>query len=256
MPVPINPFKAALAQGETVFGCWLSLGSPVATELMGTAGFDWLLIDAEHTAYDIATLRMQLMALEASESHAVLRVPVGETWILKQVLDLGAQTVLVPMVESADQARALVRAVTFPPKGNRGVGYTTTRASGFGDIADYGTTADEQICLLVQVENRAGLAALDEILEVEGIDGVFVGPADLSADMGYMGQLTHPEVMQTINDTLRRIAASGKAPGILSTDQNVLDAALESGARFVAVGLDSALLARGARALASKWVSD
>ncbi|MEL7099260.1 MAG: HpcH/HpaI aldolase/citrate lyase family protein [Pseudomonadota bacterium] len=254
MPAPTNPFKAALSQGETVFGCWLSLGSPVSTELMGTAGFDWLLIDAEHTAYDVAVLRGQLMALEASKSHAVLRVPVGETWILKQVLDLGAQSVLVPMVESAEQAAEIARAVKYPPHGTRGVGYTTTRASGFGAIPDYGTTADEQICLLVQVENLKGLAALDDILAVEGIDGVFVGPADLSADMGYMGQLDHPEVMKTITDTLSRIAASGKAPGILSSDKAVLDAAMEAGARFVAVGLDSALLARGARALAKEWV--
>ncbi|MEM8579159.1 MAG: HpcH/HpaI aldolase/citrate lyase family protein [Pseudomonadota bacterium] len=254
MPAPHNPFKAALAGGETVFGCWLSLGSPASAELMGTAGFDWLLIDAEHTAYDIAALRGQLMALEASDSHAVLRVPAGETWILKQVLDLGAQSVLVPMVESAEQAHQIVRAVTYPPKGNRGVGYTTTRASGFGAIPDYGTTADDQICLLVQVENRAGLAELDAILEVEGIDGVFIGPADLSADMGYMGQLTHPKVMETILDALRRIAASGKAPGILSTDKAVLDPAIEAGARFVAVGLDSNMLAREARALAKAWI--
>ncbi|MEO0939416.1 MAG: HpcH/HpaI aldolase/citrate lyase family protein [Pseudomonadota bacterium] len=254
MPAPQNPFKAALANGETVFGCWLSLGSLVSTELMGTAGFDWLLIDAEHTAYDVAALRGQLVALEASDSHAVLRVPVGETWILKQVLDLGAQSVLVPMVESAEQAQEVARAVKYPPHGTRGVGYTTTRASGFGAIADYGTTADDQVCLLVQVENLKGLEALDDILAVDGIDGVFVGPADLSADMGYMGQLTHPEVMKTITDTLARIAASGKAPGILSTDKAVLDAAMEAGARFVAVGLDSALLARSARALAKEWV--
>lgn len=253
MPAPMNPFKAALSRGETVFGCWLSLGSPVSTELMGTAGFDWLLIDAEHTAYDISNLRSQLVALEASESHAVLRVPVGETWILKQVLDLGAQSVLVPMVESAEQAREIARAVKYPPHGTRGVGYTTTRASGFGAITDYGTTADDQICLLVQVENLKGLEALDDILAVDGIDGVFVGPADLSADMGYMGQLTHPDVMKTITETLSRIAASGKAPGILSSDKAVLDAAMEAGARFVAVGLDSALLARAARALAKDW---
>lgn len=255
MPAPVNTFKQALQNSETVFGCWLSMGSANTTELMGTVGFDWLLVDGEHTPYDIGMLRQQLMALQASTSHAVVRVPVGETWIIKQVLDIGAQTVLVPMVESADQARALVRAMKYPPFGTRGVGYATTRCSEFGTSSDYGTTADDQTCLLVQVENRAGLAALDEILTVDGVDGVFVGPADLSADLGYMGQLTHPAVMDVILDTLRRIATSGKAPGILSSDEAVLTASLDAGARFVAVGLDTVMLKTAAQATVNKWIN-
>ncbi|WP_028955419.1 HpcH/HpaI aldolase/citrate lyase family protein [Sulfitobacter sp. 20_GPM-1509m] len=254
MPAPINTFKQALANGETVIGSWLSLGTVNTTELMGTMGFDWLLIDGEHTPYDISNLRNQLMALEASPSHAAVRVPSGETWMIKQVLDVGAQTVLVPMVESAEQARQLVRAMKYPPFGNRGVGYSSTRAAGFGGIPDYGQTADDQTCLLVQVENRAGLAALDEILTIDGIDGVFIGPADLSADLGYMGQLSHPDVMEVILDATRRIAAAGKAPGILSSDEDVLTAAIDAGARFVAVSIDASLLANAARASAKRWV--
>ncbi len=254
MPAPINPFKKALKAGETVIGCWLSLGNATSTEMMGTAGFDWLLVDGEHAPYDIGKLREQLIALEASPSHAAIRVPVGETWIIKQVLDIGAQTVLVPMVESADQARELVRAMKYPPAGVRGVGYSTTRSARFGTIADYGLTADDQTCLLVQVENRAGLAALDDILAVDGVDGVFIGPADLSADMGYMGQLTHPEVMNTIIDAITRIAASDKAAGILSSNEDVLNKAMDAGAQFVAVGLDVLMLAGAARAAAAKWV--
>ena len=254
MPAPTNPFKAAIKNGETVIGCWLSLGDPLATEIAGTAGFDWLLIDGEHTPYDISKMRMQLMALEASDSHAAVRVPVGETWIIKQVLDAGAQTVLVPMVETAEQAQQLVHDVRYPPTGGRGVGYSGARCSRFGAITDYGPTADEQVCLLIQVENRAGIANLDDILAVDGIDGVFIGPADLSADMGHMGQLTHPDVQATIKDAITRIEAAGKAPGILATTPDFTQDALDWGARFVATGLDLLILAKSLRELAQRWV--
>lgn len=253
MPAPTNPFKTAIRNGETVIGCWLSLGDPLATEIAGTAGFDWLLIDGEHTPYDISRMRMQLMALEASDSHAAVRVPVGETWIIKQVLDAGAQTVLVPMVETAEQARQLVHDVRYPPTGGRGVGYSGARCSRFGAITDYGSTADAQICLLIQVENRAGIANLDEILAVDGIDGVFIGPADLSADMGHMGQLTHPEVQATIKDAIARIEAAGKAPGILATTPDFTQDALDWGARFVATGIDLLILAKSLRDVAATW---
>ncbi|MEL6566262.1 MAG: HpcH/HpaI aldolase/citrate lyase family protein [Pseudomonadota bacterium] len=253
MPAPTNPFKAAITSGRTVIGCWLSLGDPLATEIAGTAGFDWLLIDGEHTPYDITKMRLQLMALESSDSHAAIRVPVGETWIIKQVLDAGAQTVLVPMVETAEQARQLVSDVRYPPTGGRGVGYSGARCSRFGAITDYGPTADDQICLLIQVENRAGIANLDDILAVDGIDGVFIGPADLSADMGHMGQLTHPEVQATIKDAFQRIEAAGKAPGVLATTPEMTQDMLDWGARFVATGLDLLILARALRDLAAKW---
>lgn len=253
MPAPVNPFKAALKDGKTVIGCWQSLGDPLATEIAGTAGFDWLLIDGEHTPYDISRIRMQLMALEASDSHAAVRVPASETWIIKQVLDAGAQTILVPMVESADQAQQLVRDMRYPPLGDRGVGYSGARCSRFGAIADYGQTADDQTCLLVQVENRAGMAALDDILAVEGIDGVFIGPADLAADMGHMGQLTHPDVQATIKGAFARIEAAGKAPGILTTTPEMTQDCLDWGARFIAVGLDLLILAGALRGLAKTW---
>jgi len=253
MPAPHNPFKAALRNGETVIGCWLSLGDPLSTEIAGTAGFDWLLIDAEHSPYDISRIRLQLMALEASDSHAAVRVPAGETWILKQVLDAGAQTILVPMVETAEQARQLVHDVRYPPIGGRGVGYSGARCSHFGKITDYGPTADEQICLLIQVENRAGIANLDEILAVDGIDGVFIGPADLSADMGYMGQLTHPEVQATMKDAFGRIEAAGKAPGVLATTPEFTQDCLDWGARFAATGIDLLILSKALRALSATW---
>ncbi|MGC1496228.1 MAG: HpcH/HpaI aldolase/citrate lyase family protein [Sulfitobacter sp.] len=254
MPAPINPFKKALNEGKTVFGCWLGLADNYSAELMGTAGFDWLVIDGEHAPNDLRSILAQLQVLEASNSHAVVRLPIGETYMMKQILDAGAQTVLVPMVDSADQARQLVRDTTYPPQGDRGVGYALARASQFSKIADYGKTADAQICLLVQVESIKGLAALDEILTIDGIDGVFIGPADLAADMGHMGDALHPDVQTAIMEALRRIAASGKAPGILSTHDKMTQDALDAGARFVAVGADILLLSHAAQALASKWV--
>lgn len=253
MPAPFNPFKAALKEGRVVWGCWMGLAAPHAAEIMGDAGFDWLVVDNEHSPNDLRSTRDALIALDASDTHAVVRVPVGEPWIIKQMLDVGAQTIIVPMVESAEQARLLVRAMQYPPKGIRGVGYSMTRSSRFSGIADYGTTADDQTCLIVQVENKAGLAALDDILAVEGIDGVFIGPADLAADLGHMGDLMHEEVVTTILGAIERIAASDKAPGILTTSDTMIEAARTAGAQFIAVGLDVLMLAGAARATAAKW---
>ncbi len=253
MPAPVNSFKQALAEGKTLIGCWLSFAEAAAAEAMGTAGFDWLVIDGEHAPNDIRSIRDQLMALAASPSHPVVRVPIGEAWIIKMVLDAGAQTVLVPMVETAAQARDLVRACRYPPEGTRGVGGAASRATRFSSIPDYIATADEQICLLVQVENRAGMAALDEILEVEGVDGVFIGPADLSTDMGFKGNSAAPEVQETIADAIRRIRAAGKAPGVLGVTEEATQGYLDMGAQFLAVGLDLLILVREARALSAKW---
>ncbi len=247
MPAPTNPFKKALKEGRVQIGCWLALAANNATEMMGTAGFDWLVIDNEHATNDLRSTRDSLISLEASDSHAVVRVPVGEPWIIKQMLDAGAQTIIVPMVESAEQAREMVRAVQYPPKGIRGVGYSMTRSSKFGQIADYGHTADDEVCLIVQVENRAGLAALDEILEVEGLDGVFIGPADLGADLGHMGDLMNPDVVKVILESLEKIAKAGKAPGILTFNDQMIEDARKAGAQFIAVAADIPLLMTAAR---------
>lgn len=254
MPAPINLLKKALNAGKTQFGCWLGLADPIAAEVLGLAGFDWLLLDGEHAAYDLRALTTQLQVLEASNSNAVIRVPVGDTRVIKQVLDAGAQTVLVPMVESADQARQLVRDCTYPPNGDRGVGYAVTRAGGFSHFADYGSTADAQICLMVQVENRKGMAGLDDILAVDGIDGVFIGPADLAADMGHMGDLMHADVQAAIIDMTKRIAASGKIAGFMSPNDEMTNTVLDAGAKFIGVGSDLLILGNTATALAAKWV--
>ncbi|MCB1408960.1 MAG: 4-hydroxy-2-oxoheptanedioate aldolase [Rhodobacter sp.] len=248
-----NGFKAALARGEVQIGCWVGLADGYAAEISGEAGFDWLLIDGEHAPNDMRSMREQLTALGRSASHPVIRLPIGEVWMVKQALDIGAQTILVPMVESGDQAALLSRAMRYPPEGIRGVGAALARASRFSGIADYVNKADAEVCLLVQVENRAGLEALDDILAVEGVDGVFIGPADLSADMGFRGRSEAPEVVAAITDAIGRIRAAGKAAGILSTNEAQARGWIGAGATFVAVGIDVLVLANGMRALAAKF---
>lgn len=251
MPAPPNRFKSRLSAGEVLIGAWVGMADAYAAEIAATAGFDWLLIDGEHAPNDLRSILAQLSVIGVSDSSPVVRLPMGEPWAIKQALDIGAQSLLIPMVDSAAQAQALVRAVRYPPRGMRGVGAALARASRFSDIPDYPATADAQIWLGVQVETRAGLAALDEILAVEGVDGVFIGPADLSADMGYLGQLDHPEVLAAISDATRRIAASGKAAGIIWTDAALARRALQDGARFVATAIDVTVFAGAMRSAAA-----
>jgi len=225
-----------------------------ATEIAATAGFDWLLIDGEHAPNDLRSILRQLQVVDATPSHAVVRLPIGSDWMIKQVLDAGAQSLLIPMVESGDQAREMVAACRYPPEGIRGVGAALARSSRFSAIPDYLQTANAQICLLVQVENRAGLAALDDILAVEGVDGVFIGPSDLAADMGYLGNPDAPEVRAAITDALKRIRTAGKAAGILATSDEFIESSLEQGANFVAVGVDVVEFAKALRGLAAKHI--
>ncbi|MCV0426961.1 MAG: 2-keto-3-deoxy-L-rhamnonate aldolase [Roseibium sp.] len=252
MPAPKNLFKANLLEGRVQTGCWVGLADPYVAEITASAGFDWLLIDCEHAPNDLRSMMAQLKVIEASDSRPVVRLPIGETWMIKQFLDAGAQSLLIPMVESKEQAEALVAAVRYPPEGVRGVGSALARASRFAAIGDYLTTADREICLLVQVENRAGLAALDEILTVEGVDGVFVGPADLAADMGHIGQPMHPDVVAAIEDALIRIKDAGKAPGILSTNMDFMKRCVELGVLFAATSIDVTLFASAIRAEAKR----
>lgn len=251
MPVARNPFKAALAARHPQIGLWMALAHPSAAEICAGAGFDWVVIDGEHGPSDIPLMLSQLQAVAAKPAHPVVRVPVGETRLIKQVLDIGAQSVLVPMVESGRQAREMVRAMRYPPEGIRGVGAALARASDYGAIGDYVTAANAEVCLLVQVESRAGLVAIDEIAAVDGVDGVFIGPADLAADMGHPGRPDTAEVAGAIDDALARIHAAGKPSGILAFDTALARRRLEAGVTFVAVGADVTLLAKGARDLAA-----
>jgi 4-hydroxy-2-oxoheptanedioate aldolase len=253
MDMPINTFKQRLQSGEAQIGLWLGLADPYCAELAANAGFDWLLIDGEHAPNDLRGLLGQLQAVAPYASQPVIRPVIGDTALIKQLLDIGAQTLLVPMVESAEQARELVRAMRYPPHGVRGVGSALARASRWNSIPGYLDKADAQMCLLVQIENLEGLAKLDEIVAVEGVDGVFIGPADLSVSMGHCGTPGQPEVQAAIEDAIVRIGKAGKAAGILSADQSLARRYLELGAKFVAVGVDTTVLMRGLQTLAAAF---
>ena len=253
MNMPVNRFKQRLRNGEVQIGLWLGLADAYCAELAANAGFDWLLIDGEHAPNHLQGMLAQLQAVAPYPSQALIRPVIGDSALIKQLLDIGAQTLLVPMVESAAQARELVRAMRYPPEGIRGVGSALARASRWNSIQGYLDQADDQMCLLVQIENLEGLANLDEIAVVEGVDGVFIGPADLSASMGHRGNPGHPEVQVAIEDAIGRIVQSGKAAGILSADENLARRCIELGATFVAVGVDTTVLMRGLQALAGKF---
>lgn len=253
MRTPDNRFKQALARGETQIGLWLGLADPGSAELCATCGFDWLLIDGEHAPNELRTILATLQAIAPYPVRPVLRIPHGDATCIKQVLELGAQTLLVPMVESTDQARELVRAMRYPPAGVRGVGSGLARSSRWNAYPDYLHEANERQCLLVQVETAGALAQLQEIAAVEGVDGVFIGPADLAASMGHLGQPSHPEVRAAIEGAIATIRAVGKAPGILCVDEALARHYVGLGVRVVAVGVDTTLLAQAARALAARF---
>ncbi|KPU55994.1 2,4-dihydroxyhept-2-ene-1,7-dioic acid aldolase [Pseudomonas fluorescens] len=253
MEMPVNTFKLRLRSGEAQIGLWLGLADAYCAELAANAGFDWLLIDGEHAPNDLRGMLGQLQAVAPYPSHPIIRPVIGDTALIKQVLDIGVQTLLVPMVESAGQACELVRAIHYPPHGIRGVGSALARASRWNSIPGYLDKADEQMCLLVQIENREGLANLDAIAAVAGVDGVFIGPADLSASMGHRGNPGHPEVQAAIEDAIVRIQKAGKAAGILSADQKLAKRYIELGAAFVAVGVDTTVLMRGLQTLAATF---
>jgi 4-hydroxy-2-oxoheptanedioate aldolase len=249
-----NLFKEKLRHPQRpLIGLWLALADSYAAEICAGAGFDWVLIDGEHAPNDIRSILGQLQTLAAYPVHPVVRPPVGEVHLVKQLLDIGAQTLLIPMVDSAEQARRLVSAVTYPPAGIRGVGSALARASRWNGIVGYLDRADAGICLLVQVETLDGLRNIDAIAAVEGVDGVFIGPSDLSASMGHRGNHGHPEVQAAILDGIGRIRAAGKAAGVLANDEKLARQYLDAGCMFVAVGADTTLLARGARDLAARF---
>ena len=243
MQTPVNTFKRALRSKQAQIGLWVSMANPFSTEICAGAGFDWLLLDGEHAPNDLRSMLAQLHAIAAYPSQPVCRIPVGDTALIKQYLDLGVASLLVPMVDTPEQARALVQACRYPPDGIRGM--AGARASRWGRYPRYALEANPQICLLVQAETRLALSNLDQILAVDGIDGVFIGPADLSASMGHVGNPTHPDVLAAIDDAIARILRAGKAPGILTADNALAQHYLDLGALFVAVGLDTSILVRG-----------
>ena len=249
----MNRFKTAIAARQAQIGFWLSLASPYTAEICAGAGFDWLLIDGEHAPNDIPLILAQLQAIAPHPVEPVVRPPVGDPILIKQYLDIGARSLLIPMVESAAQAEMLVRATRYPPHGMRGVGSSIARVSQWNRRPDYLQEAENEICLLLQVETVQGMAALDEIASVPGVDGVFIGPADLAASLGHLGHSDHPEVQDAVEHGIARIIAAGKAAGILTTDDALALRYLALGAAFVAVGIDVSVLSGGVDALARRF---
>ncbi len=253
MKTPVNRFKQALRAGQPQIGLWVALADPYSTELLAGCGFDWLLIDSEHAPNDVRSVLSQLQALSAYPVHPVVRPVVGDAVVIKQYLDIGAQNLLVPMVEDAEQARRLVAATRYPPDGVRGVGSALARASRWNHYGDYLARADDEVCLLLQVETAGAATRVHEIAAVEGVDGVFFGPADLCASMGHRGNPGHPDVQRAIEEGIATVRAAGKAAGILTADRTLARRYLELGAVFVAVGADTTLLGRAARELAGAF---
>lgn len=253
MKMPVNQFKAALGTGQVQYGLWLGLADTYSAEVCAGAGFDWLLIDAEHGPNELRSILAQQQSIAPYASQPVVRPPQGDTVLIKQLLETGVQTLLIPMVDTAAQARDLVRAMRYPPQGVRGVGSALARASRWGRIEDYLERANEEVCLLVQVETCTGLANLSEILTVDGVDGVFFGAVDLAASMGWLGQSDHPEVVAAIESGLRQVRAAGLAGGVLSSDETMVRRYMAAGANFVAVGVDALLLANATTALLERY---
>ena len=252
MDLPVNDFKRAILAGRQQIGLWVSLANPYSAEIVGGAGFDWLVIDGEHSPNDPPSVLPQLQAVAPYPSEPVVRPAWNDTVLIKRYLDIGARSLLVPYVQDANEAAAAVAAIRYPPRGVRGVA-GMTRASRYGRIDGYVKRAESELCLLVQIETRRGLDNLEAIARVDGVDGVFIGPSDLAAGLGHLGEPGNAEVQSAIKDAIGRIRACGKPAGILATDEATTRRYIEWGTVFTAVGLDAMILAREAEKLAAKF---
>ena len=250
MELPVNHFKHALKAGKPQIGIWSSLCSHIVADVLSNSGFDWVLLDTEHSPNELPNVQHQLHAMQGGTANPVVRVAWNDMVMIKRFLDVGAQSLLLPYVQSAEEAKNAVISMNYPQKGMRGVA-GGARAMGYGRIKDYHKNAPNELCLLVQVETRNAMQSLDAIADVEGVDGVFIGPNDLSADMGYLGNWQHPEVWKVMEDAAKRIRKAGKAPGILVGEADG-QRCLDMGYLFVAVGSDIGLLRTG-DALAAKF---
>lgn len=252
MDIRVNPFKQAIKNGKSQIGFWSSLASHISVEILSGSGFDWLLLDTEHSPNEIPAVYSQLQAMMENNTHPIVRTPWNDMVMIKRYLDAGVQTLLIPTIQSREEAEQAVAYTRYPPHGVRGFA-SASRSSRFGRIDDYHKRCEEEICVLVQVETKRGLENLEEITTVEGVDGVFIGPGDLSADLGYLGQTGHPDMRRTIEDAIKRIRKLGKAPGILTGVEAEINAYRQAGCVFTAVGSDVGLLARGSEQLAAKY---
>ncbi|MCL8381348.1 aldolase/citrate lyase family protein [Xanthobacter aminoxidans] len=253
MQLPENPFKRALHAGTQQIGLWCAVPSNYVSEILAGAGFDWLVLDTEHAPNELPNVFNQLQSMVGYATQPVVRVPWNDAVTLKRFLDIGTQSFLIPMVQNAEEARAAVAATRYPPDGIRGYA-VASRATRFGRIGDYFTRYADEMCVLVQVETMEALEKVEEIAAVPGVDGIFIGPGDLSASMGLLHQPTHPKVVEAIEDGLRRIRAAGNRGGVLVVgDEALARRYMAAGSVFTAVGVDAALFARSAEALAKQY---
>ena len=254
MELPVNEFKRGIKAGKPQIGLWSSLSSHYSVEVIAGSGFDWLLLDTEHSPNDLENVVTQLQAASAYPTTAIVRPAWNDMVLIKRFLDVGVQTLLIPYVQTPEEAAQAVAYTRYPLRGVRGVA-GTTRATRFGRVKDYFKRVEEELCVLVQVETRLGLDNLEAIAATDGVDGVFIGPADLSAGLGHLGDMAHPEVKKSIDDAIGRIRKAGKAPGILTAVEAEARHYLEIGCLFVAVGADVGLLARESEKLCAKFKS-
>jgi 4-hydroxy-2-oxoheptanedioate aldolase len=252
MDLPENCFKRRLLAGESQIGLWCTIPDPMVVEAMAGAGFDWMTLDTEHTPVEVSAVLPLLQAAAAYGTSCIVRPSVNDAALIKRHLDQGAQTLLLPYIQTPHEAEAAVRAVRYAPRGVRGVS-GTTRAARYGRISNYIARADAEICLILQVETLDALTRMEEIAGVEGVDAIFIGPADLAATMGYPGQPQHPEVKVAVLDGISRLKALGKPAGVLSTNPDFARACIAAGSIFTAVGIDMAMLVTGADTLAASF---
>ncbi len=261
MPFRLTPtfreqLAAQLTAGESrrpLAGMWLCSGSPLVAEIAAGSGLDWLLIDMEHSPVSLGSVLAQLQAIAAYPITPMVRVPVGETVVIKQVLDQGAQNLLVPMVSTAEQARSMVEAVHYPPRGRRGVGSALSRSARWNRVEGYLGDAAQHVALFVQIESAEAVENIEDILAVDGIDGIFVGPSDLSASMGLLGQQSHPDVAAAVRRCIEAARSAGVPVGVNAFDPDMARGYVEAGADFLLVGADVLMLARGSEELAAQW---
>lgn len=246
MDLPRNPFKARLTGSDTLYGLWAGFATGYAAEIAASTGYDWLLIDGEHAPNTVPSILAQLQAVAPYSTAPVVRCVTGDAVLIKQLLDIGTQTLMIPMVETAEQARALVQAMRYPPHGIRGVGGGLTRATRWDAVPNYISTAHEQLCLIVQVESRAGIENVAAIAAVEGVDAVFIGPADLSTGLGHVGNPSHPEVQEKIRYAIDATLAAGKVSGILAPAEDDARRYQSWGCQFIAVAIDISLMRQAA----------
>lgn len=253
--MPKNRFKAGLAAGNPQYGLWLGIPDPSVAEMLAGAGFDWLVVDHEHGAFELRDIISHLQAMAPYDVAPIVRPVDDNPALLKKLCDIGAQSFIVPMIDTADQAAAVVAAVKYPPEGRRGLGTSMARAARWNTVTGYVDRANDEMCVIVQAETVTAMENLEAIANTDGIDGVFIGPSDLSASMGHIDDASHPDVVAAVGNGLRVIRDAGKHAGLLCLDESKVQHFIDCGANFVGIGVDTLLVGNSARNLAAKYTS-